>query len=153
MTRKWIVAHDFSDEAALALDHAARVLQALGDGELVLAHVHAPITTGFAIDLGATAAFQDVDRTLEHEAEGRLAELAKAVAEAHPGLTVRAVVEPGAPADHLVELAKREGAEHIVVGSHGRKGLERFFLGSVAERVVRLSECPVTVVKGKPTAA
>lgn len=53
----------------------------------------------------------------------------------------------GDPAQEIVDLAERRGAAQIVMGSHGRRGLSRMLLGSVAESVVREAPCPVTIVK------
>jgi len=154
MSRKWLVAHDFSDLAKLALERAAEQLAALGpDAELFILHVHAPMMTGFGIDLGANTAFQDADRALDKEARLRLDELAKGLAEQYPTLAVAIGVETGNPANLIVEVARREAADQIVLGSHGRRGLERFFLGSVAERVLRLSDRTVLIVKTPTTEA
>jgi len=57
-----------------------------------------------------------------------------------------AVVREGLPADEIVAEARRRRADLIVVGTHGRTGLRRFFLGSVAARVVTLARCPVLTV-------
>ena len=56
-------------------------------------------------------------------------------------------VEIGDPAEEISLEAKHNPAGLIIVGSHGRRGLSRFFLGSVAERVVRHAPCPVLVFK------
>ncbi len=53
----------------------------------------------------------------------------------------------GDPSTQIVDYAKEIEADLIVMPSHGRKGMSRFLLGSVAERVVRLSPCPVLVLK------
>lgn len=53
----------------------------------------------------------------------------------------------GDPGYRIAEHARRLGAELIVTPSHGRTGLERILLGSVAERVIRLSHCPVLVLR------
>ncbi|HXV48643.1 MAG TPA: universal stress protein, partial [Candidatus Binatia bacterium] len=50
-------------------------------------------------------------------------------------------------ADIIVRQAKRLGVTLIIMGSHGRTGLRRFLLGSVAERTLRYAECPVLIVK------
>ena len=63
------------------------------------------------------------------------------------GLDARPLVLAGSPAEAIVEAAGREGADLIVLGTHGRRGAERFFLGSVASRVVSTSECPVMTVR------
>lgn len=56
-------------------------------------------------------------------------------------------VEFGNPGEQIAKVAAEELAGLIVISSHGRKGIVRWFLGSVAERVVRLSPCPVLVFK------
>jgi nucleotide-binding universal stress UspA family protein len=55
----------------------------------------------------------------------------------------------GRPADAIIETAKEQNADLIVVGSHGRTGLNKLLMGSVAERVIVLASCAVLVVKGK----
>lgn len=57
------------------------------------------------------------------------------------------VVRIGDPAEEISVYAKETMPEFVLVSSHGRKGIARFFLGSVAERVVRLAPCPVLVFK------
>jgi hypothetical protein len=65
------------------------------------------------------------------------------------GVAVQAFVMTGKPADAIIETAREKNADLIVVGSHGRTGLEKLLMGSVAERVIVLSSCAVLVVKGK----
>lgn len=59
----------------------------------------------------------------------------------------------GSPADEIVELAKRENIDMIVMACHGRTGVMRFLMGSVAERVVREAPCPVLTVKHRAAVA
>jgi nucleotide-binding universal stress UspA family protein len=56
-------------------------------------------------------------------------------------------IELGHPFEQILETARREHVDLIVMGTHGRTGLEHLMLGSVAERVVRLAPCPVLTVK------
>ena len=60
-------------------------------------------------------------------------------------------VESGAPAARIVRYAERHGVDLIVVGTHGRTGVTRALLGSVAERVVRTAPCPVLAVAREPS--
>jgi nucleotide-binding universal stress UspA family protein len=69
---------------------------------------------------------------------------AKARAE---GCRARAVLRTGAPYQEIVALATDERADLIVIGTHGRGGINRVLLGSVADRVVRLAPCPVLTVR------
>lgn len=63
------------------------------------------------------------------------------------GITARGIVEAGSPADTIVEIAKREEADEIIMASHGRHGVKKLVMGSVTARVVEWATCPVTVVK------
>jgi nucleotide-binding universal stress UspA family protein len=57
--------------------------------------------------------------------------------------------EGDAVADQIVRTARSTKSDLIVMGTHGRRGLQKFFLGSVAERVVRTASCPVVTVRGQ----
>ncbi len=61
-------------------------------------------------------------------------------------------IADGAPADTIIHVARQRNADLIVMGTHGRTGLRHAFLGSVAEKVVRLAPCPVLTVKYARTA-
>jgi nucleotide-binding universal stress UspA family protein len=76
---------------------------------------------------------------------------AKTVKEAaqKEGVAVKAFVMSGKPAEAIIQVAEERRADLVVVGSHGRTGVERLLIGSVAERVIVLASCPVLVVKGK----
>lgn len=65
------------------------------------------------------------------------------------GVEVEPVILEGHPADKVLEFAEQEGMDLIVMGTLGRTGLDRFLLGSVAEKVIRHSKIPVMVVKGE----
>jgi nucleotide-binding universal stress UspA family protein len=64
--------------------------------------------------------------------------------------TWHAEVATGAPAETIVRVAREQEADLIVMGTHGRTGLQHVLLGSVAEKVVRLAECPVLTVRNMP---
>ena len=64
------------------------------------------------------------------------------------GVEANAEVAKGFPPDIVLEVAARHRADLIVMGSHGRSGLRRLFLGSVAESVLRSSPIPVLIVRG-----
>lgn len=84
------------------------------------------------------------------EKEMRQAEnIVKAVKESaqKEGVSVKAFVVSGKPALAIVETAKDRNADLIVVGNHARTGIKKLLMGSVAERVIVLSSCPVLVVK------
>jgi len=60
---------------------------------------------------------------------------------------VKFTVAVGNPSSEIIDYAKQNNIDLIVIPSSGRTGLQRFFLGSVAERVVRFSHCPVLVIR------
>ncbi len=82
----------------------------------------------------------------------RIVDAASAKAEA-AGVAVERHVEIGDPADAIVARATRTNADAVVMGTHGRSGYRRLFMGSVAEEVLRSSPCPVVVVREKAAAA
>lgn len=63
------------------------------------------------------------------------------------GVPIRCLIWEGDPGESIVEAAEAEGVDLIVVGSHGRRGIDRFFMGSVSERVVRTASVPVLVAR------
>ncbi len=67
------------------------------------------------------------------------------------GRSVELRVEIGHPFEQILEVAKGERVDMIVMGTHGRTGLAHIMLGSVAERVVRMAPCPVLTVKAPPS--
>ena len=77
------------------------------------------------------------------------AELARLVVKARKArVRVKGLVVVGNPFEDIVRAAKRQRADLLVMGTHGRTGLRKALLGSVAERVLRTSICPVMTVRG-----
>ncbi len=74
--------------------------------------------------------------------------LEEAVAQAEDvNAAAETAIRTGKPAREIEEFAEEAAVDHIVIGSHGRTGVSRVLLGSVAESVVRRADCPVTVVR------
>ena len=65
------------------------------------------------------------------------------------GVTTSFLLRNGEPADQIVRAAKADKADLVVMGTHGRRGLTRLFLGSVAQRVVSLAPCAVVTVRAR----
>lgn len=78
-------------------------------------------------------------RALERFSEEQLADL-------HLDLKIRQIVEMGEPQSVIVQLAKKEESDLIVISTHGRSGLPRMMLGSVTEKVIRSAPCPVLAI-------
>jgi len=146
MYRTILVPTDGSDGAAAALDHA------LDLADRYDATIHALNVVGDAnfLSYGDEAATgYDTQAVREGLAE-RGEELVETVREraADRGVDCVAAVCSGGPAhEEIVEYAESEGIDLVVMGTHGRRGFDRILMGSVAEKVVRLSPVPVMTVR------
>jgi universal stress protein A len=103
---------------------------------LYVVDLQIPMPTSYAGD------FRQVSLEQGKDLVGRLERLL-----AQAGFKTQRVIEEGDPRTTVVDYAKQWGANLIVVGSHGRKGLDRFLLGSVAEFVARHASCSVEIVR------
>ncbi len=141
--RKILVAVDESAFAARAADVGFDLARSLG-AEVAIIHVVDPSVVAYAPEGGipagelVTLAQQDGKRLLSAFCE-------RAALQAAP----RAFIHVGKPAAEVVKAARDWPADLIVVGSHGRGGVERLLLGSVAEAVMRHAACPVLVVRAE----
>jgi nucleotide-binding universal stress UspA family protein len=133
---------DFSEPSRLALLKGADLARRFG-AELELLHVHT-MPAAAATDMLVTPA--DVRATAPVEPEETMARW-REEAEHVAGRPVRSTVTLGDSAGELVRIARDHACDLLVVGTHGRKGLKRLVLGSVAERVVREAPCAVLVVR------
>ena len=144
-----LVAIDFSPDSNAALAWAARYAD-LSGASLVLLHVvHDPAgSPGFY-----RRTPKDNMQPMQEIAAQMMGNFLRAFREEHPGHGSLDAAElqfiQGLPPSRIVEVAKLLEADMIVVGSRGITGLPHMLLGSVAERVVELAECPVIVVKSK----
>mgnify|MGYP000698835093 CR=1 FL=1 len=140
MSRDILVPVDGSPQSRSALAFAAGEWP---DAALTLLHVIDPVAAGGnrgVMPSGSEAWYQNAkERAHEIFDEGRT--------ELDGDRDVDEVIEVGRPARTIVEVADEGGYDHVVVGSHGRTGVSRIVLGSVAENVVRRSPVPVTIVR------
>jgi nucleotide-binding universal stress UspA family protein len=148
-----LCAVDFSEFSRRALDHALGVARCYGSTVTAL-HVVAPTPVVVPVPyyIGAGTPLVAVPQTDRAAVAAHVQRLIDE--ERVPGVRVDAVVEeaPGVHAEILVQ-AERVGADLLVMGTHGRSGFERLFLGSTAEKVLRKARCPVmTVPPGAPDA-
>ena len=132
-----VVPIDFSEFSLKALDTA---LEVAGDPS----QVHVVHVLG---DL-SPAEPGEIWRTVDHDSRRRHATQALKELLADPKLEKVSInVAFGDPGQGIAEYAEKAGAKLIVLPSHGRTGLKRLLIGSVAERVVRLAHCPVLVLR------
>jgi nucleotide-binding universal stress UspA family protein len=141
-----VVATDGSPHSAVAASEAIGIAKRNSAKLTVIAVVPADIAMPTDIDFAA------IQREKLADQEMQVAEKnARAVKDAaqKAGVDAQAFVMSGKPADAIIEIAKDKAADLVVVGSHGRTGLDRLLMGSVAERVIVLSSCAVLAAKGK----
>ena len=139
-----VVPTDFSDCAEEAWKLALRVAETL-QSEVILVHVFvAPPIYGDPLTISADKTWEVYEKAQQWVAET----LDKTAAQAKDkGVTVRPIMRTGSPVQEIVDLARSEGADLVIMGTHGRGGMSRVLLGSVADRVIRLAPCPVLTVR------
>jgi nucleotide-binding universal stress UspA family protein len=140
--KRFLCPTDFSDASQAAEAEAQRLAAALG-AEVVLLHVmtEAPLWT-------ESIRAAKVRKVFENQRAWANAALATRVtALTAAGVPARALVTTGLAWEEILRAAREEQADAIVMGTHGRTGLDRMLLGSVAESVVRRSDCPVLTVR------
>ncbi len=136
-----LVPVDFNEPSAGALE-AAAVLAAKFDAQLTLLHVYADPISSYGYTEGISWPTEAVARAAR-------AELDLAVTKVKASCpNVEGVLACGDPSRKILEAIEKSGADVVVMGTHGRRGLTRVMLGSVAEKVLRLSRVPVLVVRG-----
>ena len=136
-----LVPIDFSPNAEQALDYASELAAKLG---ATVHMVHAIATLPSALQ---TALTEDMIQNLVNAHTEALEKLAANRQGASFG---KATVEVGDPRDVIAATVKKIDADLIVMGTHGRRGLSRVVMGSVAEDVIRHAPCPVLTVREKP---
>lgn len=123
------------------------VFEEFPDATMVLLHVINPVEAGYTAQTAIPTASEEWYDRQRDLAEEHLDDVEARAAE--HGIDVERLVETGKPDRCIVSVAEDEDADidHVVMGSHGRKGVSRVLLGSVAETIVRRSPVPVTVVR------
>src|SRR5437868_2230159 len=130
-----LVPTDFSPQAAAAFEFAVALAKP-NRARLLLLHIDPlPLFHGEVID------------RRQPEYQQRLRDAITALKPSDPAVEVERLLAEGVPADEIIAFAKERNCDLIVMGTHGRTGLERVLMGSVAERVVRTAPCPVLTVK------
>lgn len=133
-----LCATDFSNASELALTHARIFARSIA-AKMLLVHV---------ISTSDSSAEQDAEHNDQSdsdlaESENRLTMIQKSIGD----VPCEFRIVHGDPAHEILAIAEKEDVELIVMGTHGRTGLMRLLMGSVAEHVVREANCPVLTVR------
>jgi len=138
--QKIIVAYDGSTFAQKAIDKAVELAKK-EETEIICVNV---------IEEYCPIGLTEIDCTIVREMQTKesnaitanaLAEFKKA------GVNARVIIETGSPAEMIIEVAKKEGADMIIAASHGKHGAKKFAFGSATARLIEHSPVPVLVVK------
>lgn len=137
-----LVPTDFGESAELALDHAIDIARAM-KSKIVLLYA-CPILTGALLDGAIMPSLEVIEMMQQAGRKGLAMSLEK---RKDSGIEIRTVDVVGDPRSCILDAAKEFGADLIVMGTHGRRGVSRFLFGSTAEAVVRTSPIPVLTVR------
>lgn len=135
--RRFLVPVDFSDSSLRALRHAVGLAEESG-GSLTIVHVVAA-DYGW-LDIGREG-YRELDESLQKQAAAELQDLVDA--NVPRNIPSHLEVHIGRPAEEIVAAASESKSDLIVLSTRGLTGLDRYLIGSVAERVARLATCPV----------
>ena len=143
--QRFLVPVDFSEDANQAVQYAIDLASKLG-ARVTLLHVIQLLPLGSG-DMGVTVPYtyiQDLEADITSCMQAYLEQVTTA------GLEGEIAVVHGVPFQEILDTAKNQQCDLIIMGTHGRTGLHHVLMGSVAEKVVRLAPCPVLVVR-QPT--
>ena len=146
--RKILVGIDYSEYSRVAAGQAIKIAQSL-DAEVIFLHV-CELATFLGSSYGAynrplIKNFLEQQEELVSNSMGDLEEFVKEFSDS--GVPMRMMTEKGYPYIELIRVIEHENVDLVVVGKHGKSGMKKIFIGSVAEKLVRKSPCSVLVVK------
>jgi nucleotide-binding universal stress UspA family protein len=145
--RHVVCATDFSPASSAALSKAVELARA-SKAPLTLVHVLTPVVPVAGEGYILPDTYEKIEASARAEGQRQMDRLLARARRA--GLrAVTGVLATGIPHVEIVRVAKARRADLLAIGTHGRTGLARFFLGSVAARVVATATCPVLTVRGR----
>jgi nucleotide-binding universal stress UspA family protein len=146
MMRRVLHPSDFSTASGAAFKKAIDMAKA-SRAELLVAHVISPMVPVTSEGYLPPKMYDEIAASNRAWAKKQLDRLVAKARQA--GVRATALLAEGAAHEQIIRLARAKRADLVVMGTHGRSGLARLFLGSVAGRVVTAARCPVLTVRGK----
>ena len=141
--KKVLVPIDFSDYSKSALKYAVNFAKSF-NADIILVYVVEPIIYPPDFSMGQIA-MPSINTEWDERAKDELSKLAKnEIAGAN---SVKTVIKTGKPFVEIIETAKEEDADLIIIATHGHSGVEHILFGSTAEKVVRKAPCPVLTLR------
>jgi nucleotide-binding universal stress UspA family protein len=144
--RRIVCASDFSSASRKAVATAVTMAKA-NRAALILVHVVAPIVRLAPDQYVPSTTWEEIEIGARAWAQEQIDKLAARAMKA--GIRAAGLLVEGEAAKEIVRVARSKRADLLVLGTHGRTGVSKFFLGSVAERVVATASCPVVTVRGR----
>lgn len=142
MYKKILLPTDGSKFAEKAAKHAIWIADSSG-AELIVLNV---IETSTLVGLPAEDLIVRIKDILKEEGKKALEDISNILKESGKTVKLTPKTKEGSPADMILKTIDEENIDLVVMGTSGKTGLDRFLLGSVAEKVVKSATCPVLVV-------
>jgi nucleotide-binding universal stress UspA family protein len=140
-----VITTDGSENTQRAISYGIEIAKLSG----AVVHALYVVNTPSTISESWTAGKKTVEEIMKIEGEKALSKV-KEIGRSS-GVEVKEVLLDGHPSDEIIKFAKNNNMDLIVMGTLGKTGLEKFLIGSVAEKVVRGSKVPVMVVRNENT--
>lgn len=150
MIQKILIAIDGSELAEKALESALDLAEKYSAHLVILNVFHPHIPFFYTTPIGNAFPLAGVDeylKSLEASHKSMLEETLKIAKKRKPNLNISTKLVEGYPASKIVEIAKEENFDLIMLGHRGLSGIREFILGSVSNRVAHDAECPVLIIK------
>jgi nucleotide-binding universal stress UspA family protein len=144
--RRILHATDFSPASARALNEAVK-LATQNRAALLIVHVIEPTSYVAGDEFGSAEIYTKLQDIAERDAKTSMSKLLGRLKKSN--IKAQGLLLKGFAYDQIVKAAKSKKANMIVIGTHGRTGLSKLFMGSVAGKVISLATCPVLTVRGK----
>jgi nucleotide-binding universal stress UspA family protein len=144
--RRILHATDFSRASGAAFKQAVEMARA-NRAELLLVHVMIPVVPLAGDEYVSPKVYQEAEASARAYGQKQLDALVARAKKA--GARAKSLQLEGVPYERIAQVARSKRADLLVIGTHGRTGLAKLFLGSVASRVIAIARCPVLTVRGK----
>jgi len=138
-----LVTTDGSARSKVAVEHGINMAKSIGAGVLGIYVVNDVVVANTVRQLGVDK--KEIEEKLKIAGEKALVSVKKIGDEA--GVAVDTMIRTGAPANTIIDVARTEDIDLIVMGSHGESGVTKLLIGSVVQKVLYWAACPVLVVR------
>jgi nucleotide-binding universal stress UspA family protein len=144
--KKILHATDFSKASARALQEAIKLAKDNG-AQLLVVHVIEPTPYVAGGEFGGAEIYTKLEDMARHNAQSSMSKLMQRLKKSK--IKAESLLLRGLSHEQIVKAAKNKRADMIIIGTHGRTGLSKLFMGSVAGKVIALANCPVMTVRGR----